>query len=712
MSRKDDGNEPVSEVGEKDLVEEEREEKGGGCFGGGDEEPFDADQWRSQTRSCTDLPVLIVFLVCVAGWIALAGVAFSEGDPARLLRGTDFNGNVCGRSAGVEQLPFEFVPDPRHTAYSLCVGACPVTVGQTVRSVNTAHTPPTELNATNVYGRTYEELYHCLPVQTQNAAQSVLGAATNASSAMAAATLNLPASATYMKELSLSMDELANSWPAMLVTVLLVFALYFPVILLLKWLAGPIVYGTVVLVLVLLICAGFFCRWSADSSRQAACGNKGSDPPPLVHSGTNALVNADPINSSQPVWAGWGSLPLELRPCQATWAVTGWETLAVIFWILAGVYAVLLVWIIKKLATAVEVIRLAATAVVSMPTTVIVPVLSAILLGLVTAWSFAIALYLHSSGSHDSVPPAQHPAVLNVQHNQTGSNLTNSTALLWVWDDALAHSQLVNVFMFYWVLNHINGLCFMVLAVMFSGWYFSKNQPPDREEVEKEPQSMIGSLCTVTMNHLGTVAFGSLLIGIVQFIRYVFNKLHDSIADGGMIACLFRCCINCILSCIERTVQYLSEMVYIVTAIHGYGFCRSMGRALSVGLRNVGELLVVNYVSDLVFVLMRISVAAASVFLLRALAQSNLVVDTTRIKTLLLPSVLTFVLVYVVGGVFVQVYKVGIDTLFMCYLEDIDALNQAADKQKHSRKRLYAPLAMQQLVPNLPKSKAGPSSEE
>lgn len=78
-------------------------------------------------------------------------------------------------------------------------------------------------------------------------------------------------------------------------------------------------------------------------------------------------------------------------------------------------------------------------------------------------------------------------------------------------------------------------------------------------------------ICTSTYRtfryHLGTICTGSLLIAIVQFIRYIAAyiqaKMKDLQKSNRLIKCLV-CCLNCFLACAERCIKFISRNGYIM----------------------------------------------------------------------------------------------------------------------------------------------------
>jgi choline transporter-like protein 2/4/5 len=72
--------------------------------------------------------------------------------------------------------------------------------------------------------------------------------------------------------------------------------------------------------------------------------------------------------------------------------------------------------------------------------------------------------------------------------------------------------QWFNLFGFYWAMNFVTSYGEMVLAGVFAKWYWTRDK------------SMIpcSTLCTsifnATVYHLGTIAFGSLIIAIIKVL--------------------------------------------------------------------------------------------------------------------------------------------------------------------------------------------------
>ena len=149
----------------------------------------------------------------------------------------------------------------------------------------------------------------------------------------------------------------------------------------------------------------------------------------------------------------------------------------------------------------------------------------------------------------------------------------------------------LNLFGFYWAMCFVSAYSEMVLAGVFAKWYWTW----DKNDV---PFGLLFiSMKNTTVFHLGTIAFGSLIIAIIKFIRaivsYVENKLKMYNNDLVRAAlCLCKCC----LWCLEKFMKFINRNAYIMCAIKGTNFCLSAKDAFCLLMRNIVRVVVLNNV--------------------------------------------------------------------------------------------------------------------
>lgn len=119
----------------------------------------------------------------------------------------------------------------------------------------------------------------------------------------------------------------------------------------------------------------------------------------------------------------------------------------------------------------------------------------------------------------------------------------------------------------------------MVLAGSFGIWYWSQS---------KSSCILFTAFKDTMIYHLGTVAFGSLLIAIVKVIRYLITQVEKRLKKAAGANPLTRgiitfvsCCCKCFFWCLEKFLKFISKNAYIMCAIYGRNFCVSAVDALS-----------------------------------------------------------------------------------------------------------------------------------
>lgn len=89
--------------------------------------------------------------------------------------------------------------------------------------------------------------------------------------------------------------------------------------------------------------------------------------------------------------------------------------------------------------------------------------------------------------------------------------------------------------------------------------------------------------------HLGSIAFGSFLIALIQFIRIIFEYYKKQIEKANKenpAIKVILCLTSYLLDCLERFIKFISKNAYIQMAITGKNFCSSAWNAFILILKN------------------------------------------------------------------------------------------------------------------------------
>jgi hypothetical protein len=85
------------------------------------------------------------------------------------------------------------------------------------------------------------------------------------------------------------------------------------------------------------------------------------------------------------------------------------------------------------------------------------------------------------------------------------------------WTDEIRYALLYQLFGYLWLNAFVIGCTQFVISAAAAIWYFTSNSDTNGSG------SILTGYWWVARYHLGTIAFGSLLIAIVQFIRIIFE---------------------------------------------------------------------------------------------------------------------------------------------------------------------------------------------
>ena len=176
-----------------------------------------------------------------------------------------------------------------------------------------------------------------------------------------------------------------------------------------------------------------------------------------------------------------------------------------------------------------------------------------------------------------------------------------------------------HVVMLLYVSQLLIYFCYMVLSGAFSDWYFSvwdethsrrKKRGSGVAQLSSSP--IVESLWRVTRFHLGSLAFGALIITLIRIIRavvtYVQRKVRKGAGANPLVRCLL-CLVQCCLSCCQCVFDRVNKNGFIFTAIYGTPFCLSSYTALKLLLSNLGRSVMIDAVSKYSEIFGRIVIA-------------------------------------------------------------------------------------------------------
>ncbi|CAC5422165.1 SLC44A1 [Mytilus coruscus] len=583
-----------------------------------------------ENRGCTDIPVLLIFVLFWAGMIYIAAFSVSHGDAFRLVYGYDSFGNTCDEDNADKKMenvsltglnhkgkPYVFFLDIRKPLETtmLCVTKCPDKELTTIQQVQEFAikegsklcrydvpidkiTDPANADKCPQNFPVWASddlLFRCVPSKL-----TVLG------DKLADLFEFLNKSDTFQKALS----DLYASWKEMILLCLLALVFAVIMVLLIRFMASIIVYVILAVAIVASLAGTGFLWWTyAD----------------IVNDLNDDILHKIPL------------LDIEVRA----------KTAFLVYSIIASVLTVILLLIIlvmrKRIGLVVALFYEAGDCLSTVPLLLVQPVWTFLLLMAFFFYWVIILAYLSTSEIREYNNVTGH---IDYREHETVSYFWwyHLIGLIWTSEFIIACQQLV-----------VSGTV--------ATWYFSRNRNDLSCTICKSMKMMI-------FYHLGSVAFGAFVITLVKLPRmilmYIHKKLKSSAGSNKCAEYCLKCCICC-LCCLEKCLKFLNQNAYTVVAINGTSFCTSARKAFFTIIANALRVAAINSVGDFILFLGKIGVTAAT-------GAVGIVWFKTKseLHFYAVPVLLVCVFAYFVAHCFLSVYEMVIDALLLCFVADVD----------------------------------------
>ncbi|XP_012596619.1 choline transporter-like protein 4 [Microcebus murinus] len=654
-----------------------------------------------KNRGCTDVICCIFFLLFILGYIVVGIVAWMYGDPRQVLYPRNSTGAYCGVGQNKDKpylLYFNIFscilatniitvaenglqcPTPQ-----VCVSSCPEaswTVGenqflQTVGEVFYTQNRNFCLPGVPWDMQVRESLKHelcpsfllpstpalgrCFPWSNVTPPE-LRGITGNVSQGVSGLIDSLNA-----RDISVKIfEDFAQSWHWILVALGMALILSLLFILLLRLVAGPLVLALILGVLGVLAYGIYYC-WE----EYQALRDRGAS---ISQLGFTTNLSA-------------------YRSVQETWLAA-----LIVLAVLEGILLLMLIFLRQRIRIAIALLTEASKAVGQMMSTVFYPLVTFVLLFICIAYWAVTALYLATSGQPQYIfwaPNASLPSCEKVPVNTSCDPMAqpvNSSCpgLMCVFQGYLStglvqrslfNLQIYGVLGLFWTLNWVLALGQCVLAGAFASFYWASHKPQDI------PTFPLSSAFIRTLRyHTGSLAFGALILTLVQIARVILEYIdHRLRGVQNPIARCIMCCFKCCLWCLEKFIKFLNRNAYIMIAIYGKNFCVSAKNAFMLLMRNIVRVVVLDKVTDLLLFFGKLlvvgGVGVLSFFFFSGRIQGlSKDFENPHLNYYWLPIMTSILGAYVIASGFFSVFGMCVDTLFLCFLEDLERNDGSLDR--------------------------------
>lgn len=320
-------------------------------------------------------------------------------------------------------------------------------------------------------------------------------------------------------------------------------------------------------------------------------------------------------------------------------SVTDYFVYAIIMSVVTVITILVVLIMRKRIALVIQLFRESGKAVYAMPAILLIPIFTYLLLFVtVIGWVYCM-LIIESAG--------------DLYHD------TKKNHLHYKKDTMIKFTRWYNIFLFFVMCEFYVGCQHMIVAGSVARWFFTR----DKKQLS---MPVVNSTTTLFCFHLGTVSFGAIIIGIVRLLRAILATVQKQLKkyDNDCVKGALWCC-QCCMWCFECALKFLTRNAYIETAIYGCNFCTGGRKAFQALSSNILRVAAINSVGDFVLFVGKVLIVALTV-----VAGIHLMQKKDGLQHPWVPILIAGIFAYLIAHVFISVYEMVIDTIFICFCED------------------------------------------
>ncbi|KAJ4932652.1 hypothetical protein JOQ06_011069 [Pogonophryne albipinna] len=637
-----------------------------------------------QNRSCTDIVCCILFIIALLGYFAVGILAWSQGDPRKVIYPTDSRGQFCGQvGTPLEKKGMLFYFNIMKCASpmvllefqcpttQMCVETCP----DKFLTLMKAYTNKKDFDYYKTFCKEGQGLcpamltpsmpftQRCFPALGLKGGLITVGNnshfddgsgtmrdAKDLVDGVKNATVVMEARQVVMK----IFEDYTKSWYWILIGLVIAMLTSLLFIVLLRFLAGIMVWVMIVMVILVLGYGIFHCYMEYAALQGEA--------------GANVTLQEIGFQADFTVY-------LQIRQT--------WLAFMIILAIVEVIIILLLIFLRKRILIAIALIKEASRTIGHVMCSLFYPLFTFLLLAIVIAYWGVTAVFLSTSNQPiykvfnetmcDHSRKTCEPANYSISIEKT--QCPDSECLFAFYGGETAYHkyliglQFYNVFLFFWCANFVTALGQMTLAGAFASYYWAFNKPDD---VPAFP--VFSSLGRSLRYHTGTLASSEVLL---EYLDHKLKGAHNKCTK------FLLCCLKCCFWCLEKFVKFINRNAYIMTAIYGNNFCTSAKNAFFLLMRNMIRVAVLDKVTDfLLFLGKLLIVGLVGIFAFFFFSgRVRAFKDTApHLHYYWVPILTVVVGSYLIAHGFFSVYAMCVDTLFLCFCEDLERNDGSAER--------------------------------
>lgn len=333
---------------------------------------------------------------------------------------------------------------------------------------------------------------------------------------------------------------------------------------------------------------------------------------------------------------------------------------------LAGVSVVVVICVRKRIKLVIQLFKETAKVLLDIPALMAQPIMTFIATALAVAPFIVFQMLIETSGTME-----MNPITSKVTFQQNGLIMT---------------ARILNIIGFVWFTQFLIGCQHFIIAGSVSKWYFTR----DKARLNAPMKTTYYNLFWF---HLGSICLGSWIITIIKTIRISMRVMYwIASSSQNDVLRIIAFLIDWLIGQLDVFLRYLIRSAYIIVAKDGLPFYEAASKSNNLIFNNLIDVLALNHVGDLVLSMGRLLVVAIAGFYGYEAMVSEMFIEILYFNPLIFqnghpgitsiyfPMIVAIILSFIIVHCLLTIFEMTVDTIFLCYCEDVQTNDGSAFK--------------------------------
>ncbi|KAJ3052358.1 putative choline transporter, neither null mutation nor overexpression affects choline transport [Rhizophlyctis rosea] len=249
------------------------------------------------------------------------------------------------------------------------------------------------------------------------------------------------------------------------------------------------------------------------------------------------------------------------------------------------------------------------------------------------------------------------------------------------------------VFSLYWLSQVVRNTVHVTVCGVFASYYFTGVSNVDGSVTVNVRNPTAKSAKRALTTSFGSIVFGSLIIALIQTLRFVARQVRSNAnQEGNNAVALVAACLECLIAMLEGIIDFVNIYAFTQVAVYGKSYMEAARDTWALIQRSGVELIINDDLTRGVLGLGSIFVGAVNTFIVYIAL--NIMSLTENTPAVVISMIFAFVLALVQFSILCETIHSGVATTFVCLAEDPDALNRTKPELYAAIRETYPGVAL------------------